>query len=154
MKTILAVASAGGHREQLTRITRHLENDFKIIHVSTTMPDHKIDEHTYQMDDFNRDSPFKIFKTIWQAYRIIRATKADVILTTGAAPGVAMILIGRLLRKRTIWVDSMANVSCLSLSGRLIKPFASRVYSQWKHLESKNVFYAGSVFGTIIRQPS
>jgi hypothetical protein len=60
--------------------------------------------------------------------------RPDVVITTGAAPGYFAIRFGNWLRARTIWVDSVANVDELSLSGRKAGPHADLWLTQWAHL--------------------
>jgi len=48
---------------------------------------------------------------------------------------------------RVVWVDSIANVDHLSLSGRLVRPFADLTLTQWPALarKYKSVEYVGQV---------
>jgi len=145
---ILAVASSGGHWMQLLRITATLENIFDICYVST-LSDRKLSvkgQRFHSINDFSRTNPFKIIPVFTQALQIIRNENPDVIITTGAAPGLVMAFTGWLLGKRTIWIDSLANVQRLSLSGRIASLFVSRIYTQWKELQKEGkVFFAGNV---------
>lgn len=56
-------------------------------------------------------------------------------------------LIGHLVGARVIWLDSITNVRRLSLSGRLIRPFADLFLVQWPALARKyrGVEYVGAV---------
>ncbi len=145
---ILAVASSGGHWVQLLRITKALENIFEICYVST-LSDRKNSvkgQRLYMISDFSRTDAMKIVPVFVQALKIVRGENPDVIITTGAAPGLVMVFIGWLFRKKTVWIDSLANVRRLSLSGRIASLFASRIYTQWKGLQRDGrVFFAGNV---------
>ena len=79
--------------------------------------------------------------------QILLKVKPQVVITTGAAPGLIMVFVAALLGKHTIWVDSMANVQHLSLSGRLARHFVSCIYTQWPNLANKKIKYAGNVLG-------
>jgi UDP-N-acetylglucosamine:LPS N-acetylglucosamine transferase len=68
-----------------------------------------------------------------------------VIVTTGAAPGLFGIFIGKVLGVKTIWIDSIANVEKLSLSGKIASRMADRVYTQWEHLATPKIIYAGNI---------
>lgn len=145
---LLAIASDGGHWEQLSEILNGFSQDFDICYVSTNgnirfclSPAHSF----YVVSDFNRTSPHLILKSFLSSIKIFLKEKPDAVISTGAAPGLVMILIGWIFRKKTIWIDSLANVNRLSLSGKLISPFASRVYTQWRHLANSKVLFAGSV---------
>jgi len=145
---ILAVASSGGHWMQLLRITKALENIYDICYVST-LPDMEksvLGHPFYKISDFSRTDLRKLVTVFIQALKIIRIEKPDIIITTGAAPGLAMSFTGWLFRKKTIWIDSLANVQRLSLSGRIASLFVSRTYTQWKGLQREGrVFFAGNV---------
>lgn len=88
----------------------------------------------YRFTEANRDTPLRILRTTMEIVRLVRNERPDVVVTTGAAPGALAILIGRAFGSRTIWVDSIANVERLSLSGRIVKRFADHVLTQWPHL--------------------
>ena len=67
-------------------------------------------------------------------------------LAVGAAPGAVAIGLGKLLRIRTIWVDSIANVRQISRAGRLIQRQADVFLTQWEHLsDGQQVLFKGAV---------
>jgi len=145
---ILAVASSGGHWIELLRITKALENIFEICYVSTLSDrgNSVKGQHFYMISDFSRTDAMKIVPVFVQALKIVRSENPNVIITTGAAPGLVMVFIGWLFRKKTVWIDSLANVRRLSLSARIASLFVSRIYTQWKELQRDGrVFYAGNV---------
>lgn len=143
---IMAVASEGGHWVQLLRVQKAFR-DADIVYVST----HKSfkskggNEKYYSVTDANRWNKLKLLKMAGEIRRIIIKEKPDVVISTGAAPGLAAILFGRLSGSRTIWIDSIANVDRLSLSGRLIKPFTDLHLTQWPHLATGKTLYKGTV---------
>lgn len=65
---------------------------------------------------------------------VVLRTRPDVVVSTGASPGFFAMLFGRLLRRKTIWVDSIANIDELSLSGQQARRFADLWLTQWDHL--------------------
>ena len=68
------------------------------------------------------------------------------VVSTGAAPGYVAIAIGRRFGARTLWLDSIANVEQLSLSGERAIRHADLVLTQWPHLAREGqVEYRGSV---------
>lgn len=147
---IFAAASIGGHWKQLLRITKPLEERFEIVYASThpkcaTMTNGGT---FYLMNDFSRRDAWRMVPMFFRLLRILWHERPDAVLTTGAAPGLVCVLAGRLLRCKTIWVDSIANAEHLSGSGRIARHFASRVYTQWPNLAQKDVVYAGTVWGT------
>lgn len=149
MKKVLAAASIGGHWVQLLRIASGLEKDFEVVYMSThekcaTM----VEGHRFHlMRDFSRWDAWRIVPALFQAMDVVRRERPDVVLTTGAAPGLVVLLAAFCLGHKTVWVDSIANVNHLSLCGRLAKRFASRLYTQWQELEGKGIRFAGNVIG-------
>jgi len=147
-KKVLAVASGGGHWVQLLRLRPAFENH-KVCYV-TTIEGNKaaVPGNTcYIIKEATRWNKFGLLVMLIQIIAIMIRVRPDVVITTGAAPGVFAIRIGKLLRARTIWIDSMANVEELSLSGQLVGPHADLWLTQWEKLERKGgPFYKGSVF--------
>lgn len=147
-KKILAVASKGGHWVQLMRITKALEKRYDIIYASTNKQNAAMvgaDKFTY-LEDYTRRTPQKMLSVISTSLALIKKEKPDIIITTGAAPAICVILVARLHGVKSIWIDSIANVEHLSLSGRIAKRLASKVYTQWAHLaDNKKLHYAGSI---------
>lgn len=78
---------------------------------------------------------------------ILLKERPAAIVTTGAAPGLLTIILGRMTGIKTIWVDSVANVQTMSACGKLARKFATHVYTQWPGLATAQVHYAGNIFG-------
>ena len=77
--------------------------------------------------------------------RVVLKERPNVIVSTGAAPGYLAIRFGKLLRARTVWIDSVANVEELSLSGKMASTTADLCLTQWPHLAGGAVRYRGAV---------
>lgn len=143
---IVAVASGGGHWVQLQRIIPAFQNN-EIIYISThasfalTVKEHEF----YTVPDANRWKKFRLLLVGYKIFNLLLTLKPDVVITTGAAPGVIGILVGKIIGARTIWLDSIANVEKISLSGKLALRFADRVYTQWPALATDDIKYAGNV---------
>lgn len=65
---------------------------------------------------------------------IMLRVRPNVVISTGAAPGYFAIRLGKLLGARTVWLDSIANVEEVSMTGSLVKDHASLWLTQWPHL--------------------
>lgn len=79
--------------------------------------------------------------------KIIRKEKPEAIITTGAAPGLMAIVAGRLSGVKCLWIDSIANASELSDSGKMARRLANRIFTQWKHVAQPDVEYHGNTWG-------
>ncbi len=148
-KKIFAVASIGGHWVQLLRIANQMEKNYEVVYLCThpkcaTMVNGK---RFLLIEDFSRWNFYRLVPSFFKAIKLIAKEKPAAIISTGAAPGLMMLLAGKLLGKKTIWIDSVANVQHLSFSGRLASKFCSRIYTQWKDNAMKQVVYSGNIFG-------
>jgi UDP-N-acetylglucosamine:LPS N-acetylglucosamine transferase len=146
-KRVLAVASGGGHWVQLLRLVPALESsDVAFVTVSETYRSQVPRGRFYVVPDATRWNKLKL---VWMAIKVlsvIARERPDVILSTGAAPGFLALRIGHLLGARTIWVDSIANVEQLSMSGRKIGSHADLWLTQWPHLaRAEGPHYVGAV---------
>ena len=148
-KKILMVASPGGHFVQLSLITQALStycNNFIIIGIYESKPSFIKGDIYCQVSDFSRDNPFVVFRSIKQAWRLLREHQPDLVITTGAAPGFVFTIISKILGLKAVWIDSIANSKKLSLSGRLAKLLGVHVLTQWQSVASDfDVLYKGKV---------
>jgi UDP-N-acetylglucosamine:LPS N-acetylglucosamine transferase len=101
----------------------------------------------YVVGECNRQHPIRVVQVLMQCIRIVFKERPDVVISTGAAAGCMVCVIGKLLGAKVIWVDSIANIDRLSLSGRIVRPFADLFLTQWPDIANKykNVEYAGAI---------
>jgi UDP-N-acetylglucosamine:LPS N-acetylglucosamine transferase len=144
---VLAVASGGGHWVQLMRIRHAFEGcdvSYVTVHGSyrAQVPNHNF----YVVDDANRWSKIALMKTAARLGSVVWRERPDIVVSTGAAPGYLALRLGRLLGARTVWLDSIANVEQLSMSGAWVGQSADLWLTQWPHLaRPEGPHYAGSV---------
>jgi UDP-N-acetylglucosamine:LPS N-acetylglucosamine transferase len=105
------------------------------------------DEHpVFCVTDANRWERLKLLRMAVEVLWLVVRLRPDVVVTTGAAPGLAALAFGRLVGARTLWIDSIANSEQLSDSGRLATRLAHRCLTQWPHLAGADgVEYWGAV---------
>ncbi|RZK77237.1 MAG: oligosaccharide biosynthesis protein Alg14 [Pedobacter sp.] len=146
MMKILAAASAGGHWIQLLRLIPAFENE-ELLFLSTSdkFRDTVKGYEYHSVTNAHRGDKIKLLYMAFEIMKKVYTIKPDVIVTTGAAPGLLAIIAGKYLGAKTIWIDSIANVEKLSLSGKIARHFADRVYTQWPDLIEKNVIFKGNV---------
>ena len=89
-----------------------------------------------------------LIRNLAVAWRVVGSVRPKAIVTTGAALAVPFALVGRMRRVPVVYVESFTRVERPSLSLRLVKPFANRIYVQWPELVDAvgGAHYAGSVF--------
>jgi UDP-N-acetylglucosamine:LPS N-acetylglucosamine transferase len=59
------------------------------------------------------------------------------VITTGAGVAVPFVYAARVLGKRAIYVESLARINELSLSGRMVYPVATEFFVQWPELADR-----------------
>jgi hypothetical protein len=147
VKRILAAASGGGHWVQLCRLMPAFHGHE--VTFLTTRASNRAQvgqSHFRVIRDANLWHKFGLCRMALQIFWILLRERPDVIISTGAAIGYFSIRIGKFLGARTIWVDSIANVDKLSLSGRHIGRHADLWLTQWPHLAQPNgPQYVGAV---------
>lgn len=134
MRKVMAVASGGGHWVQLLRLRPAL-GDGPIEWVTTHVDYRKdVQGNLHVVRDANLwDKPGLALLFLQVAWLVLRL-RPKVVVTTGAAPGFAAVLFGRLLGAKTIWIDSIANAETLSGSGARVGRWAHVWLTQWEHL--------------------
>ena len=145
---VLAVASGGGHWVQLSRIVPAFEaHDVAYVTIQPSYAADVPEAPFFVVRDSTRWNKFGLVLLAFQLCWIFIRVRPHLVVSTGAAPGCLSIILGRCLGARTIWIDSIANVDSVSMSGRLAKPFAQLWLTQWPHLAKSNgPEYAGRVF--------
>ena len=76
-------------------------------------------------------------RNLWLAWRVLAQRRPDLILTTGAGVAVPFLWIARLRGIPAVYVESITRLNELSLTARLVKPFADRMLVQWPDLAEK-----------------
>jgi UDP-N-acetylglucosamine:LPS N-acetylglucosamine transferase len=143
---ILAVASSGGHWVQLSRLKPAFEgHDVAYL---TTDAGHRREvgaARFYHVEDANRWEKVKLARSAARILWVLLRERPDVVVSTGAAPGYLALRLARIVGARTAWIDSVANVEELSMSGRLASATADLCLTQWPHLADGRVVYEGAV---------
>jgi hypothetical protein len=146
-KNLLAVASGGGHWVQLLRLSKAFDNcEVTFVTVNEAYKADVPGRNFYAINDATRWDKIGLLqlaiKLVWVFWRV----RPEVVISTGAAPGYIALRIARLIGARTIWIDSIANVEQLSLSGQKIGKYADLWLTQWPHLAKRGgPRYWGSV---------
>jgi UDP-N-acetylglucosamine:LPS N-acetylglucosamine transferase len=144
---LLAVSSGGGHWVQLLRIQHAFEAcEVAFITVHESYRPQVPDQRFYVVNDANRWNKIGLIRAACKLGWIIWKERPDIVVSTGAAPGYIALLLGRMLGARTIWLDSIANVEELSMSGSWVGRCADLWLTQWPHLARPGgPYFAGSV---------
>jgi UDP-N-acetylglucosamine:LPS N-acetylglucosamine transferase len=144
---VLAVSSGGGHWVELLRVRPALEGH--ALHFVTVQPDYRDDVAGSGFStvlDATRWNPFTCLILAAQVFLLVARLRPDIVISTGAAPGYFAVRFGKLFGARTIWVDTLADVSGLSMSGRMAGRYTDLWLTQWPEVaQPDGPEYAGQV---------
>jgi UDP-N-acetylglucosamine:LPS N-acetylglucosamine transferase len=146
-KKILAVSSGGGHWVELTRVLSAFEgHDTAFATVDTAYRSEIGRARFYTIRDVTRWNKIRWVQTVAKLVWIMLREQPDIVVSTGALPGYFSLRLGKWFGAQTIWIDSIANVDELSMSGRMIGKHADLWLTQWPHLAKPDgPFYRGTV---------
>jgi beta-1,4-N-acetylglucosaminyltransferase len=147
--TVLLVCSPGGHLLQL----KALESAWQGLNRRwVTLPGPDVDylllgepvSFGYGPAVGNRGA-LDLLRNGALAWRLIRRHDPVAIVSTGAGLAVPFFIVGRLLGRRLVYVESLSRVNGLSLSGRVIYRLADSFFVQWPNAGRARARYVGSV---------
>jgi len=151
IRRVLAISSGGGHWIELMRIAPAFQDaDTAFVTVNHAYRGDAPSGRFYTVNDATRWNKFAAALMALRVLLIVLRERPDVVVTTGAAPGYFALRFGKWIGARTIWVDSIANVDELSMSGRIAGKHADLWLTQWPHLakggpKQRHPEFAGAV---------
>lgn len=149
---ICFAASSGGHYEQLLML-EPLMNKYTSF-ILTEKTKYSIlakNKKTYYVEQINRKEklfyPKLLLNTI-TSLLIFCKENPDVIVCTGALAVIPICLIGKLFRKKLIYIESYAKVTSATKSGELLYNYADQFYVQWEDMLEifPNAIYLGGIY--------
>lgn len=143
----MLVASSGGHWVQLNRLLPAFEGYEKIFVTTDAKYRPTIGSCQFLLvPDASRWNKLRVLWLALVTLKHVLIVRPDVVVTTGAAPGFFAIFFGKKMGAKTIWLDSIANVEELSMSGKMAGKYADLWLTQWEHLAGEgNARYVGAV---------
>lgn len=148
---VLLVCTSGGHLLQLLSL-RDAWSPFSRAWVTYDKSDARSllsDERVFFARGPGTRNLKNLLRSVPLAWRLIRALRPKVVLTTGAALAVPFAWVGRLLGVDVVYVESLTRIEEVSLTYRLVAPAADRLYVQWPELaHRRNARFAGSIFAS------
>jgi UDP-N-acetylglucosamine:LPS N-acetylglucosamine transferase len=147
---VLLVCSTGGHLLQLGALAdawAGLSHAWVTFDKSDARSLLAGDRVYYAYGPTNRSIP-NFLRNLPLAWGLLGYLRPRVIVTTGAGVAVPFAWLGRLRGARVVYVESFTRIDGPSLSCRLIRPVADRVYVQWPELAERlpGARYLGSIF--------
>ena len=147
---ICYTASDGGHTHELMQL-KELRSKYPGIFITESKNVKNEFDAVYTLPLVNRKSLrflLRFIQSFFTIRRILAKEKPTHIISFGAMCTVPVCIIGKLMNIQVIYVESYTRLKDLSLSGKIIYPFADRFVVQWKQLVSKypKAVYGGALF--------
>jgi len=140
------VSSSGGHWVQLSRLRPAFEgHDVAYLTTERGYRGEVDPARFYTVKDASRWNKLALVASALKVLYVVARERPDVVVSTGAAPGYLAVRFAKLIGAQTAWVDSVANVEELSLSGQMASSKADLCLTQWPHLVGDHVGYKGTV---------
>jgi len=145
-------ASAGGHMNQLLKLLEMSRNWPKPPLFCVTTLEALAEKlaqlgPVYIIGECNRRHLLKTLRVLMRSLKVVIKERPDVVITTGSLPLAMVCLSAKLFGAKIVWIDSIANIERLSLSGRMIRHLADLFLTQWPELAQQypSVEYAGAI---------
>ena len=145
---VLLVASPGGHLLQMLALEPAWSDlDRTWVTLRSTDVEYLLDgeDVVYGYGPTPRNIR-NFFRNLLLARRVLREQDPRVVISTGAGLALPFFLLGRLQRRRLVYVESITRVKRLALTGRLVYPLADAFFVQWRQLSGlRRARFHGSV---------
>jgi len=156
---ILVVLGSGGHTAQMLRLVDLLGDRFEYVYLvgrGDSLSAEKIARKgeicvVHRARDHGDNvvvTFFKVIRLFWESLGVIRRAKPEVILSAGPGMAVPISMLGKMLGKKVIFVESWSRVYKGSTSGRIIYRFADLFFVQWPELKG---FYPRGIYAGRLR---
>jgi len=145
MKKICLTCSAGGHLTEMLQLEEfYKKKEHFFITFKRADTESLVKKEKVFFIELPGRNPIATIKSFFQALKILKKEKPDIIVSTGADAGLVVCIAGKLLGKKIIFIESFCRPTKPGLSGKIAYYFADLFIYQWKELEE---FYPKGVFG-------
>ena len=148
-KKVLFISSTGGHLNELLQLKSLFSNyDYLLVTEKDKSTISLKDKYNVKYLVYGtRKNLFSYFFKFIKSFIIFIKFKPDVIITTGAHTCVAMIFISKLFKKKSIYIETMANRKTKTMTGKIVEKWVTYFVVQWEDMKN---LYEDSVYGGLI----
>ena len=151
-KNVMFISSTGGHLNEMMQLKELFRKyDYYIVTEKTKYNLHlknkyknKVSSLIFGTKDHPFTYPFKLLANCFKSLYIYLKVHPDYIITTGAHTAGPMCCIGKIFGSKIIYIESFANISTKTITGKLLYPIADKFIVQW---DSMKKLYPDSVVG-------
>ncbi len=156
---ILAILGEGGHTKEMVALIDQLGDGIEYAYLvvrddEVSASKIRVPGPVYRVQR-PRDKKHMLLLDIWktllcgvQSARALVSFRPTAIITAGPSVAVPGCIVARCLGIRVIFVETGSRVTALSMTGRLVYPWAHLFFVQWPELASRypKAVYAGRLF--------
>ncbi|MCC6487907.1 MAG: glycosyltransferase [Candidatus Hydrogenedentes bacterium] len=130
--TICLTCSHGGHLTEMFQLLDAFKGHDMFYFCYDADTTRRL-ERAYLIPNMARN-PWELLKNIARVWRVFRKEKPDLVVSTGAEIAIPVILVSKLFRIPSIYIECGAQVTTPSFTGRIMYWLANRFYVQWPEL--------------------
>lgn len=153
-KKVLFISSTGGHLNELLQLKSMFNkyNSYLITEKTKTnlslKKDYKVSYLIYGTKDHKFSYAFKLLYNSFKSLFLYIKIRPKYIITTGAHTAGPMCCIGKIFGSKIIFIESFANSSTKTVTGKLVYAFADLFIVQWKSMLDlyPNAIYGGWIY--------
>lgn len=142
-KNVLFIASTGGHLHELMQLSpMFTKYNYHIITEKTKSNlklknkyQDKIEYLVYGTKDHIFSYPFKLLYNCFKSVYLYLKFHPDYIVTTGTHTAGPMCCIGKILGSKIIYIETFANITTKTITGKLLYRIADHFIVQWPSMK-------------------
>ena len=140
-KRVMFISSTGGHLSELLELSKLFEKYETSLITEKTPSNIGLKEKykhvnylIYGTKDHKLIYPFKLLINCFLSLFYYIKYRPKCIITTGAHTAGPMCYIGKIFRSKIVFIETMANSSTKTITGKLVYPIADLFIVQWKEM--------------------
>lgn len=151
-KKVLFCSSAGGHYTELLQLETLIKKYNAVVVTEKTKISAEATFPTKYLPYSSRNEGFiyifKFFYVCLLSLVYFIQLRPKVIISTGVHSTIPLCILGRLFRRKVIYIETVAVVNSPTITGKFMHKIASVFYVQWEELLEvyPNAIYGGVLF--------
>ena len=138
IQKIMFVASSGGHLEEISQLKRIAKQyDNSLVTEKNEFEVRSFGNRQYFVPQINRKELLflpKFIRLFFQANKLLKKEKPDLIITTGALISVPFCILEKKKKGKVVYIESFARVHEPSLTGKILHRYADVFIVQWEDM--------------------
>lgn len=144
---IALVCSHGGHLTEMLCLMDAFENHEIFFITYNSQRANDIDYNVYQIENISYNIKNLIISSI-RIWKILLKEKPEFIISTGSEIAIPAIILGKILKIKTVYIESICRIKTKSITGIIVYTLADVFLVQWPELiklYGKKAKFEGSI---------